>query len=820
MALPARREGHPEPLHHPGEDELSHRLEKIWESPRGLWGWLTTVDHKKIGTRYLATAMLFLVVGGVEALVIRIQLALPEAHVISPEAYNQFFSMHGATMILWYAAPVLSGFGNYLVPLFIGSRDMSFPRLNAFSYWTFLLSGLLLYSSLFFGTAPDTGWFSYVPLAGRRFDPDLNVDFYAVALILFTISNTAGAINFVSTILKHRAPGMTVSRMPLFLYSTGTASMLSILAMPALAVGCVFLELDRQWGFHFFEVNRGGDAILWQHLFWFFGHPWVYIVFLPATGMISLLLPVFARRPIVGYPYVAGATVMTGIVGMGVWVHHMFAIGMGQMAMSFFAAASMTISLFSTIQIFCWLATLFLGKPVRTTALLFALGFIATFVIGGLSGVVTAVIPFDWQVHDTYFVVAHLHYVLIGANVFPVIAGFYYWLPKMTGRLLSERLGKWSFWISFVGFNVGFFPMHLSGLLGMRRRVYTFLAGDGISSFNLLTTIGAFVLAAGILISVINFFWSLKKGRPAGPNPWHADTLEWATSSPPRAHAFTRQPTVNSLHPLWDEHGTWAEPLDHGRQTLSTTKIDAEPESISTGEPETILPLLLALGLTAILCALLAKSLPLAAVFTVVSLALAGIWMWPVLPEHGEPESFGSLKIDETRGTLGMKLFIASEAILFVCLFFAYFYLGHRNMEWPTEPPKLAKALIMLAMLLASSVVLHFAEKRKDRILLAGTIVLAFGFLAVQVSEYREHLQTLKPWDSAYGSTFYTLTSFHAVHLIIGLSMLIFALILPRLEPREHTPHKPLHNSTIYWHFVDVIWVCIVGLLYVLPRFK
>jgi cytochrome c oxidase subunit I len=647
MSLPLRREedapagmGESVPAHAAkGEHEIEERLERLWETPHTLRGLLGTVDHKKIGKRYLATATAFLIVGGVEALMIRLQLMGPEQHLLAPEAYNQWFTMHGATMILWYAAPILSGFGNYLVPLFIGSRDMSFPRLNAFSYWMYLLSGIFLYASVPLGQSPDTGWFSYVPLSNRRYDPAFNLDFYPLALILFTISNTAGAINFVTTILKHRAPGMRLSRMPLFLYSTGTSSMLSILAMPALAVACVFLELDRQWGTRFFETRHGGDAVLWQHLFWFFGHPWVYVVFLPATGMISMLLPVFSRRPIVGYPLVAASTVLTGIVGFGVWVHHMFAIGMGQMAMSFFAAASMTISLFSTIQIFCWVATLWTGRPVRTTALLFALGFIANLVVGGLSGVITAVIPFDWQVHDTYFVVAHLHYVLIGANVFPVFAGFYYWLPKITGRMLDERLGKWSFWIMFVGFNVGFFPMHLSGLEGMRRRVYTYLPEDGITTANLLTTIGAFVLGVGILVSIVNFVLSLRRGKPAGPNPWNADTLEWATTSPPAPYAFAHIPTVETLHPLWDDHPEFADPdnarvLDEGRQTLSTTPIDAEPESISTGEPETILPLLVALGLTGIISALLAKALWLALGFTIGTIVLAAMWQWPHEPER------------------------------------------------------------------------------------------------------------------------------------------------------------------------------------------
>ncbi len=621
----------------PTSDELlAQRLEEAWSGPPTLWGWLTTVDHKKIGRRYLVTALLFLLVGGVEAIVIRVQLIGPERRTLSPEAYNQLFTMHGLTMIMWYAAPVLSGFGNFLVPLLIGSRDMAFPRLNAFSYWMFLASGLLLYASIVTGQSPDTGWFAYLPLSGPRYDGGLNLDFYAVAMTALTVSTTVGAVNFIVTILKHRAPGMTPARMPLFLYSTGTTSFLAVLALPALTAACVFLELDRRWGTHFFDVRRGGDPLLWQHLFWFFGHPWVYIVFLPATGMISMLLPVYARRPIVGHPLVAASTVLTGVVGMGVWVHHMFAVGMSQMAMSFFSAASMTISLFSTIQIFCWVATLWTGRPVRTASLLFALGFIATFVIGGLSGVVTAVIPFDWQVHDTYFVVGHLHYVLIGANVFPVFAGLYYWWPKLTGRMLDERLGKLSFWLMFVGFNAGFFPMHLSGMLGMRRRVYSYLGGDGLGALNLLTSLGAFLLAAGVLVSLIAFARS-RRGRIAPPNPWAADTLEWLPASPPPSYGFLRIPTVATLHPLWDEHDELGDPrderaLDHGRQTLSTTAFEAHPHGISKGEDDTIVPLLLATAVTALFAVLMTRRMTAAWILAGLGVALVFGWLWP---KHG-----------------------------------------------------------------------------------------------------------------------------------------------------------------------------------------
>jgi heme/copper-type cytochrome/quinol oxidase subunit 1 len=416
----------------------AERLAQIWETPRTLYGALATVDHKEVGKRYLVTAFIFLVLGGIEAALLRAQLARPGQHLLSSQAYNQFFSMHGITMLFWYASPILSGFGNYLVPLLIGARDMAFPRLNAFSYWTFVFSGIFLYASPFLGAAPNGGWFAYVPLTGPQFSPGPNIDFYALALIFLTISATAGAINFIATILRLRAPGMSLSKMPLMLWSTLTTSSMIVLSLPPLTAACVMLELDRRYGTHFFDPANGGSATLWQHLFWAFGHPWVYIVFLPATGMISMILPVFSRRPIVGYKYVAWATVLIGVISFAVWAHHMFATGMSRTAMTVFGIASMLIAIPSAMQVFAWLATLWRGRPVLRMPMLFALGFLVLFVMGGVTGVMAAAIPFDEQIHDSYFVVAHLHYVLVGANVFPVFAALYYWMPKITGRLLSE----------------------------------------------------------------------------------------------------------------------------------------------------------------------------------------------------------------------------------------------------------------------------------------------------------------------------------------------------------------------------------------------
>jgi len=613
---------------------VQQRLLDLWESPKTLYGELSTVDHKKIGKRYIATAMVFLVIGGLEALLMRLQLATPQQNLLSPEMYDQIFTMHGMTMIFWYAQPILSGFAVFLVPLMIGSRDMAFPRLNAFTYWAYLLSGVLLYISPLLGQSPHGGWFAYVPYTNMPYSPGYGMDFYNLALILLTISTTGGAINFIVTILRLRAPGMAISKMPLFLYSTGTISVVSVFAMPALTAANLALELDRRWATHFFDVAHGGNVLLWQQLFWFFGHPWVYIVFLPATGMISMILPTFSRRPIVGYVYVAMATVLTGLVGFGVWVHHMFAVGEGHLGMSFFSAASMTISIFTAVQVFAWIATMWKGRPVLMSPMYFALGFIALLVIGGLNGIVTALIPVDWQLHDTYFVVSHLHYVLVGANMFPVFAAFYYWWPKMTGRMLDERQGKISFWVMFIGLNLTFFPMHLLGILGMPRRIYTYLPQMGLTTLNMIVSIGAFVLALGVLLSFVNFFWSWKHGIIADKNPWRADSLEWSTESPPEPYGSVHLPTVATRHPLWDDHDEEEDPtgeriLDQGRLTFTSTWLDADAFALSSMPEDTILPLLLAIGFFVICGALIFQWMWVVLAAILFSLAIGAIWLWP-----------------------------------------------------------------------------------------------------------------------------------------------------------------------------------------------
>jgi cytochrome c oxidase subunit I len=652
--------------------ELAERLEETWETPKTLHGALATVDHKTIGVRYLVTAFVFLLLGGLEAAAMRAQLARPESHLLSPEAYDQLFSMHGTTMIFWYASPILSGFSNYLVPLMIGSRDMAFPRLNAFSYWTFLLSGLFVYTSFLGGVAPHGGWFAYVPYTSAPYSPGLNMDFYALALLFLAISTTAGAINFIVTIFKMRCPGMSVSRMPLFMWSTLTTSAAMVFALPSLSAALVFLELDRRFGTHFYDPVRGGHPLLWQHLFWVFGHPWVYIVILPATGIASMIIPTFCRRPIVGHTYVALATVSTGILGFGVWAHHMFATGMPELTTTFFSAASQAVSIPSGIQVFAWIATIWAARRhVHATPFLFMLGFICLFVVGGISGVMTGSVPFDWQATDTYFVVAHLHYVLLGINLFPVMAAFYYWLPKITGRMLGESLGRWNFWTMFVGMNLAFMPMHVVGLRGMPRRVYTYPAGMGWDTLNLVETVGAYVTALGVLLFIVNVARSRRSGRLAGANPWGAGSLEWATSSPPKAYNFVTIPAVTSREPLWDAHDpivgaagatsdapadprhadrsaevslqtlhelgidepratlpTWRV-LDRDKETLGTTLLDGDPQGVLRMPEDTLWPLGLALALTGLFYALLFKAPLWTALAGLAVLASIGGWLWP-----------------------------------------------------------------------------------------------------------------------------------------------------------------------------------------------
>jgi cytochrome c oxidase subunit I len=530
----------------------------------GLWSWITTVDHKRIGILYGATAFFFFLLGGIEALLLRIQLGSPDNTFLSPETYNQLFTMHGTTMIFLAIMPLSAMFFNYMVPLQIGARDVAFPRLNAFSYWVFLLGGLFLNSSWLFGKAPDAGWFGYANLTSKQYSPGLNIDFWMIGLQVLGIASLAAAVNFFVTIVNLRAPGMKLMRMPMFVWMTFITQVLLLLAFPVITVALFLLMFDRFFGTHFFVPSGGGDPILWQHLFWIFGHPEVYILILPAFGIVSEILPVFSRKPLFGYAAMVFSGIFIAFLGFGVWSHHMFATGMGPIADTFFALTTMLIAIPTGVKIFNWIGTMWGGSLQFRTPMYFAVAFIAMFIIGGLSGVMHSEPPADLQQTDTYFIVAHFHYVMFGGSIFGLTAGAYYWWPKMFGRVLNETLGKLHFWLMFIGFNLTFFPMHFVGLHGMARRTYTYSADLGFQTLNQIETAGSFVLALSFLVFLINIIRTWRAPRNAPADPWNGATLEWAIPSPPQEFNFAEIPLVHSRDPLWETKrergGTLPEP--------------------------------------------------------------------------------------------------------------------------------------------------------------------------------------------------------------------------------------------------------------------
>jgi cytochrome c oxidase subunit 1 len=521
----------------------------------GFWAWITTVDHKKIGILYGITAFAFFLIGGSEALIIRLQLARPDQSLVNAEQYNELFTMHGITMVFLVVMPLSAAFFNYLLPLMIGARDVVFPRLNAFSYWAFLFAGIFIYSSWFLGGAPNGGWFGYAP--NSVVDPTRGMTFYAIGLLIAGIASTVSAINLAVTILNMRAPGMTLFRMPVFVWMGLVVQLLLAFSLPVITIGLVELLFDRLFGTHFFDVAAGGSPVLWQHLFWLFGHPEVYILVLPAMGIVSEILPVFARKPLFGYQFVVFSGIAIGFIGFGVWAHHMFAVGLGPVPNTAFAVSTMIIAIPTGVKIFNWLGTMWKGDLLFATPMLFSVGFIAMFVIGGLSGVTHAVVPSDYQQTDTYYIVAHFHYVLFGGAIFGLFAGMYFWWPKVFGRLLNETVGKVHFWLMLIGFNLAFGPMHILGLQGMPRRIQTYPASLGLAFWNMVSTIGAFVIAISVLIFLVNAISSFRKPKQMEADPWDARTLEWATSSPPPEHNFDEIPVVHSLDDLW--HRKYAE---------------------------------------------------------------------------------------------------------------------------------------------------------------------------------------------------------------------------------------------------------------------
>ena len=608
------------------------RLYEVWREPSGFVGWFKAVHHTTIGIRYMVTAFAFFLIAGLLAGVMRLQLAFPEAHFLSNDKYNQFFTMHGSTMMFLFAVPMMfEALSVYFVPLMVGTRNIAFPRLNAYSYYLYLFGGLMFYVAFLCNTGADRGWFSYVPLAGPDYGPGKRPDFWAQLITFTEVSALAVAVEVIVTVFRLRAPGMSLNRMPIFVWGQVVVAFMVIFSLPGVVLSSTMLLLDRTCGTQFFNPAAGGDALLFQHLFWWFGHPEVYVIFLPGTAIVSTIISTFSRRHIFGYLVLVLAMVATGFMAFGLWVHHMFATGIPQIAESYFTAASMMIAIPAGAQIFCWLATLATGKAVLKTPLWWVLGFFFVFAWGGMTGIFVASVPVDLQVHDTYFVVAHFHYVLIGGAVFPLFGALTYWFPKLTGRMLNETLGQVSFWLFFIGFNITFFPMHLVGIRGMPRRVYTYQPGMGWTALNQVESLGYILLFISMSFFILNAVRSVRRGPIAGPNPWNAGTLEWATTSPPSIYNFLHLPTVNGREALWDalpDQPIVTGLAEDARSYLTTRMLDAEPDGKDEFPGPSIWPFFAALATTAAFMGSIFT--PWGITFGALPIAVTLIgWFWP-----------------------------------------------------------------------------------------------------------------------------------------------------------------------------------------------
>lgn len=777
-----------------------HRaLTRIWSSEPGWKGWFTTVNHTDLGRMFLAVAVIFFVIGGILAMLIRAQLATPRSAFMGPEVYNQVFTMHGTIMMFLFAIPLFEGLTIYLLPKLLGTRDLAFPRLTAYGFWCYVFGGTMLIFSLLAGVAPDSGWFMYPPLSSRLSSPGINTDFWLIGITFVEISAISAAVEITVTVLRYRAPGMSLDKMPIYAWYALVVAVMILTGFPPLILGSILLELERAFAMPFFQVAEGGDSLLWQHLFWLFGHPEVYIIFLPAAGVISMILPVMARTPLLGYGWVIAAAVSLGVLSFGLWVHHMFTTGIPHMGLAFFSAASTLVAVPTGVQIFAWIGTLWKGRPELHLPMLWILAFFATFVIGGLTGVMVAVVPFDWQVHDTHFIVAHLHYVLVGGFVFPMLGALYYWLPHMTGRKRFFKLGETAFVLIAVGFHVTFLAVHWVGLLGMRRRIHTYSADQGWEVINLISSIGGFIMAIGFGLVIVDVAVNAAVAVRGARNPWRAGTLEWAMPTPAPAYNFASLPLVHSRDPLHEDpdlpariargEGFLGDPSRGRRETMTVSIATGRPETLVVFPSNTALPFVMALVTGGFFVALLVKT------YWLVPLAALGVgalmmrWVWQLgsrqdegpLPVGRGIELVPAAEVIDPPGWWGSIFLLLANGVFFGSLLFGYAFLWTVAPNWPPsqylDPGLLGPALTLAGVPLALAGI-RLAERRLRRGArpYPGLVFGLLGLAAVVAALGLILLRMPGPSGHAYDATVWVIAGYALFHLVLVSAMTAFLM--------------------------------------------
>jgi cytochrome c oxidase subunit I+III len=779
--------------------ERHRKLAAIWSSPPGWRGLIATVNHTDVGKMFLVTAFFFFIVGGILAMLIRAQLATPHSAFAGQEIYNQIFTMHGTIMMFLFAIPTFEGLTIYLLPKLLGTRDLAYPRLGAYGYWCYAFGGSMLLVSMLLGIAPDGGWFMYPPLSGPLNAPGINTDFWLIGITFVEISAISAAVEITVSVLKYRAPGMSLDRMPIYAWYALVTALMILVGFPPLILGSILLELERAFGLPFFQVDRGGDSLLWQHLFWLFGHPEVYIIFLPAAGVISTVLPVMCRTRLIGYGWVVAAVVALAFLSFGLWVHHMFTTGIPHMALAFFSAASTLVAVPTGVQIFAWIGTMWRGRPELKLPMLHILGFFATFVIGGLTGVMVAVVPFDWQVHDTAFITAHLHYVLFGGFVFPMLAGLYYWLPHITGRQRFFRLGEFAFWLIFIGFHVTFLAMHWVGLLGQRRRIATYTPEDGWTAINLVSSIGGFVMAIGLAMVLVEVVLVILTAPRAGRrNPWRAGTAEWAMMIPPPPYNFASLPLIRSREPLADDphlalrlargEGYLGEPRGV-RETLTVDVASGRPNVHVVYPGNTRLPIVMAAVTGVFFLALLIKVYWLAPVAVLGVAALAWRWVWlNGVAADPPPQPIGhgvtlpaAATVDRPPGWWGSVFLVVADATLFGSLLFGFAFLWTIAPGWPPPvwfTPSLPEvgAGVVAALVAVVAMRAAIAANRRGGRPLPGLAIALVATLGIAIAQAAVMLRAPTPDGHAYGATLVVLGGYGLFHAAIVAVMTAFLI--------------------------------------------